>query len=75
MTYFVNVRDKERGVRHIEESILDGIVPQRVIDLMLDKVVDEDIQLCRLPCPGAPLSRHGMDQAAYLRQVLPNPMA
>ena len=48
MTYFVNVRDKQHKVRHVEESILDGIIPQHVIDLMLDRVVDEDLQLCRI---------------------------
>jgi hypothetical protein len=47
VTYYVNIKTKG-GTKAVHESLIDGIVPQRVIDLMLDSVVDEELQLCRI---------------------------
>ncbi len=48
MHYWVNCRDPKSGdVRRIDDYMLDGLVPDHVIEAMRDSVAD-DLGLCRI---------------------------
>ena len=65
MHYFVYIRRRGK-LRLVRDSILDGIVPERVVELMVANTVRDELGLCdgcevasschvmrleRLPCP------------------------
>ena len=49
MTYGIILRDKRTGWPYwYHEALLDGFVPDRVLDMMGCRFVDEELDLCRL---------------------------
>jgi hypothetical protein len=44
----VIVKDRQKGHRFHQEDLLDGIVPDHVIDLMSREVVRDDLKLCEI---------------------------
>ena len=47
MTYWVRVKDAKSGNRIVEESILDGVVSDHVLDAMTCESAD-DLGLCKI---------------------------
>jgi len=46
MQYWIWLRSGNGEPYIYSDSVLPGVVPSRVIDLLLDRVVDEDLGLC-----------------------------
>lgn len=48
MHYWINLYDKKGQVTVYEDAILPGLVPDNVVDMMVDSFVDRELDLCRL---------------------------
>ena len=48
MHYGITLRRRGGEPYWYREAILDGLVPQRVVDLMVANTVDDELGLCRL---------------------------
>jgi hypothetical protein len=47
MMYWITLQSK-KGAVVFHDSILPGLIPDHVFDLMVDNVVDKELGLCRL---------------------------
>lgn len=70
MIYSILLRDENDWAYWHHDSILPGIVPEHVFDLMVARVVDEQLGLCKL-CDVHGARCHVIDDSAGGRKLCP----